>query len=189
MKRCVWAVLTLVLLAGCAHLEVPRQDIYPFRAEFTARGNVRGTDLDVQGAILLTSPESGIIQTYGPGGVATGTIDITPGGFVLRDMWGRVTDTRDLPLRGIVGLIAGDVPRGSYLYRVRTGDGMRVVYPWGSLHVDEAVLPRELHIEGERALDVGFTASGGTVNLEVRHGADTMWSSLLVRQGGRWISP
>lgn len=188
MKRCVWVALSLFLFAGCAHLEVPRQEIYPFRAEFTARGKVQDTDLNMHGAILLTSAESGTIQTYGPGGVATGTIDITADGLVIRDMWGREKDAVELPLHGIIGLVAGDIPHGAYLYKVRTEGGMKVVYPWGLLYIDEAVLPREIHVSGEKSLDVGFTPSGRNIALEVSYGEDTLWISLLVSQGGRWIS-
>jgi len=188
MKRCVWVALSLFLLAGCAHLEVPRQEIYPFRAEFTASGKVQGEDLALRGAVLLTSPESGVIQTYGPGGVAAGTIDISDSRLLVRDMWGRPGRVVELPLRGIVGLAAGDMPRSAYLYRARTEGGTKVVYPWGLLFVDEAVLPRRLHVPGDKDLDVEFTPSGRNVTLHVQYGVDHLWISFLVSQGGRWIS-
>ena len=188
MKRCVWVALSLFLFAGCAHLEVPRQGIYPFRAEFTASGNVQGSDLAMSGAILLTSPENGVIQVYGPGGMAAGTIDITAQRLVMKDIWGRAGDAVELPLSGIFGLVAGDMPPSAYLYKARTDGGMKVVYPWGQLYLDEAVLPREIHVSGEKTLSVEFTPSGRNITLHVSYGMDTLWISFLVSQGGRWIS-
>lgn len=188
MKTCIGVALYVMLVAGCAHLEVDREDIYPFRAEFTARGTVRGSELNLSGAILLTSTESGTIQTYGPGGMATGAIDITAEGLVIRDMWGRETGTVDLPLSGIVGLVAGDIPRGAYVYKEKTVNGVKVVYPWGSLYIDEAVLPREIHVSGDRPLEVGFAPLDRKVELTVTYGEDVLWITLLVSQGGRWIS-
>lgn len=188
MKSFVWVTLCLVLLVGCAHLEGPGGEIYPFRAEFTARGTVQSSELSLQGAILLTSAETGIIQTYGPGGLATGTIDIAPGRLVIKDMWGRSTDTVELPLHGIIGLMAGDLPHSAYLYKMKAEGGMKVVYPWGSLFIDEEVLPREVHVSGEKPLDVVMTPSGRSIDLVVNYGPDTLWISLLVIQGGGWIS-
>jgi hypothetical protein len=188
MKRSVWVVLSMVLLSGCAHLEVPRGGLYPFRAEFAAHGKVRGADLSVNGAIVLASAAEGTIQVYGPGGMATGTIDITPEGLVARDMWGRVTDVIDVPLQGIVGLVAGDVPPQAYLYRCRIEGGTKVVYHWGSLCIDDAFLPSEVHVPGEKDLHIDFKPSGGRIGLEVHYGPDTLWISLDVIQGGRWIS-
>lgn len=189
MRHFVLVALSLVLLTGCAHLEVPSQEAYPFRAEFTAHGTVKGAGLNMQGAILLTSAESGVIQTYGPGGVATGSIGITADSLVVRDLWGRETDAMDLPLRGVIGLVAGDLPRGAYLYKISTGCGLKVVYHWGSISTTDDLLPRGLHVSGDKELDVDFIPKGRDIDLVVRYGSDTVWISLLVSQGGRWFSP
>ena len=60
--------------------------------------------------------------------------------------------------------------------------------PGDVLFVDEAVLPRRLHVPGDKDLDVEFTPSGRNVTLHVQYGVDHLWISFLVSQGGRWIS-
>jgi len=80
------------------------------------------------------------------------------------------------------------MPRSTYLYKAMTEGGTKVVYPWGLLFVDEAVLPRRLHVPGDKDLDVEFTPTGRNVTLHVQYGVDHLWISLLVSQGGRWIS-
>lgn len=189
MRNAVWVLLSVVLCSGCAHLEVPRQDLYPFRAEFSARGTVEGEDVSMHGAVILTSAEAGAVQTYGPGGMATGTLEITPDRLIMQDMWGRPAGGFDIPVSGLVGLLAGDVPTQAYLGRERMGDGTRVVYPWGVLCVDEAVLPRELRIPAETPLHVRFEPGAEDLRVEVRRGTDVLWIVFTVIQGGRWTSP
>jgi hypothetical protein len=189
MKHAVWVLVSVVLCAGCAHLEVPRQDLYPFRAEFSAHGTVGGGDVSMQGAIILTSAEAGAVQTYGPGGMATGTLEIAPDRLIMQDMWGRPAGDMDLPVRGLPGLLAGDVPTQAYFARERMGTGSRVVYPWGELCVDEAVMPRELRIPSEPPLHVRFEPGAQELRVEVRRGTDVLRIVFKVIQGGRWSSP
>ncbi|HOS97154.1 MAG TPA: hypothetical protein PLU54_05815 [Deltaproteobacteria bacterium] len=189
MKHAVWVLLGVVLCAGCAHLEVPRQDLYPFRAEFSAHGTVEGGDVSMRGAIILTSADAGAIQTYGPGGMATVTLEITPDRITMQDMWGRPAGSFDLPLSGLAGLVAGDVPTQAYLARERMGTGTRLVYPWGELCVDEALLPRELRIPAEPPLHVRFEPEAEDLHVEVRRGTDVLWIVFRVIRGGRWTDP
>jgi hypothetical protein len=143
----------------------------------------------MHGAILLTSAEAGAVQTYGPGGMATGTVEISPDRLIMQDMWGRPVGGFDLPVSGLPGLLAGDVPTQAYLRRVRMDAGTRVVYPWGELCVDEAVLPRELRIPAEPPLYVRFEPAEQDLRVEVRRGTDVLWIVFTVIQGGRWASP
>lgn len=188
MKPALIVTSCMLLLAGCAHLEVTSQNIYPFRAEFDGAGVLDGSDVRVTGALVLNSQGSGLAQIYGPGGMASYTIDINDANLTLKDMWGKKIDMISLPMRDMVGLLAGDVPRGTYLYREETNDGTRVIYPWGVLCIDTASLPREIHVKKEPPLDVIFKPEGTNVTIEIFHGLDILRLSLLVTQGGRWLS-
>ena len=188
MKPALIVTSCMLMLAGCAHLEVPSQNIYPFRAEFDGEGVFDGSDIRITGALLLKSQGSGLAQIYGPGGTASYTIDIDGANLILKDMWGEKTDVIPLPMRDMVGLFAGDVPRGTYLYREETNEGARVIYPWGVLYIDEASLPREIHVKKEPPLVVIFKPQGRNVAIEVSHGLDILRLSLFVIQGGRWLS-
>lgn len=189
MKRLGIAALCLVILAGCARLEISREGLYPFRAEFLAEGTVRGEKTAVSGALVLHSAESGVIQAYGPGGLGTYAVDILPEALIIRDMWGRQADEVDLPVPGAAGLVAGDMPDQAYLYREETSGGTRLVYPWGILVVDEKVLPREVHVPSGPGLDISFSPQGRDVILDVVHGPDTLQVRFTIIEGGRWAAP
>jgi hypothetical protein len=169
-------------------MEVPEQKIYPFRAEFAAQGNIQGKDMSVNGAIYLTSGKTGIIQTYLPGGMPSNTIDIQEDRLVIKDIWGRELDMINLPVSGVSGLIAGDMPSQRYLYKQKIPGGMNVVYPWGVLRVNDATLPAELHVPSAVALDLFFKPAGKNVTMEVNYGSDAMTILFTVKQGGRWAS-
>jgi hypothetical protein len=188
MKPVVIVTSCMLLLAGCAHLEVLSQNIYPFCAEFDGAGMIDGSDVRIAGALLLNSPGSGIVQVYGPGGMASYTIDINGTSLILKDMWGKKTDTISLPMSDMVGLLAGDVPRGAYLYKEKTTEGMKVIYPWGVLGIDAGTLPIEVHVKSDPPLDLIFNPKGKIVMLEVSHGLDILRLTLIVKQGGRWLS-
>lgn len=188
MKLSAHILACMVLLAGCAQMEVPAQMIYPFRAEFVAQGNIQGKDMNVNGAIYLTSSNTGIIQTYLPGGMPSNTIDIHEDRLVIKDIWGREMDMIKLPVSGVSGLIAGDMPSQRYLYKQKIPGGMKVVYTWGVLRVNEATLPTELHVPSAMALDLFFKPAGKNVTMEVNYGTDVVTILFLVKQGGRWAS-
>ena len=188
MKLSAHILACMVLLAGCAQMEVPAQMIYPFRAEFVAQGNIQGKNINVNGAIYLTSGKTGIIQTYLPGGMPSNTIDIQEDRLVIKDIWGRELDMINLPVSGVSGLIAGDMPSQRYLYKQKIPGGMNVVYPWGVLRVNDATLPAELHVPSAVALDLFFKPAGKNVTMEVNYGSDAMTILFTVKQGGRWAS-
>lgn len=188
MKRSVWVGLYLVLAAGCAHLEVPRDGVYPFRARFEASGVVGGTGVDIQGALVLTSARTGTVQVYGPGGLPVGTVIIRNADLTFTDMWGRKTGEATMPLPDIAGIVAGDLPEGPYLLRTTADGHARVFYAWGWLGVDEARMPRELHAWGTSGLDVTVDTSTADVRLEVKYGDDTLTILLEEIEGGRWAT-
>jgi hypothetical protein len=188
MKISVHILACMILLAGCAHMEVPAQKVYPFRAEFVAQGNIQGKDMRVSGAIYLTSGKTGIIQTYLPGGMPSNTIDIQEDKLVIKDIWGREMVMIKLPVSGVSGLIAGDMPSQMYLYKQKIPGGMKVVYTWGVLMVNDATLPTEVHVPSAVALDLFFKPAGKNVTMEVNYGRDVISILFMVKQGGRWAS-
>jgi len=188
MKLSVYICAYIILLAGCAYMEVPVQNVYPFRAEFVAQGNIQGKDMSVSGAIYLTSSKTGIIQTYLPGGMPSNTIDIQEDKLIIKDIWGREMDMIKLPVSGVSGLIAGDMPSQRYLYKQKIPGGMKVVYTWGVLMVNEATLPTEVHVPSAVALDLFFKPAGNNVTMEVSYGTDAITILFRVKQGGRWAS-
>jgi hypothetical protein len=188
MKLSVYIFAYMILLAGCAHMEVPVQNVYPFRAEFVAQGNIQGKDMSVSGAIYLTSSKTGIIQTYLPGGMPSNTIDIQEDKLIIKDIWGREMDMIKLPVSGVSGLIAGDMPSQRYLYKQKIPGGMKVVYTWGVLRVNDATLPTEVHVSSAVALDLFFKTAGNNVTMEVSYGTDAITILFMVKQGGRWAS-
>jgi hypothetical protein len=187
MKR-VFLFLCMLWLSGCAHLEIPAGNTYPFRAEFQGSGMINGMELNVSGALYLSSMRTGTIEVYGPGGLAAYVMDVQGDTLVLKDMWGNKLDEISLPLSDMAGMIAGDVPRGAYLYREKTPEGMKVTYHWGGLQVDGKTLPREVHINSDPPVEARFNPAGKEVNVRVNHGRDSIIIQLLVRQGGRWLS-
>ncbi len=187
MKRVL--ILSLILvLSGCAHLEIPTVDTYPFRAEFQGKGVINGMDLYVAGAMYLSSMKSGAVEIYGPGGLAVYLIDVQGDRLILKDMWGNKIDVISLPVSDMAGLFAGDVPRGAYFCREKTPEGTRVTYHWGRLSVDDRTLPLEVQTNSDPPIEVKFAPEGKDIQLTVRHGKDSIVLKLLVRQGGRWLS-
>jgi len=188
MKHVAIFCSCIVLLAGCAHLEVPTKVVYPFRAEFVAQGNIQGRDTTVNGAIYLSSGETGTIQTYLPNGMASNSIDIQADKLVIKDMWGRQLDTITLPVSGVAGMVAGDMPSQKYLYKQKIPGGSKIIYTWGTLCINDAVLPTKIHVQGKAALDIFFKPAGRNVTMEVIYGTDAVKILFMVKQGGRWVS-
>jgi hypothetical protein len=188
MKYSIFILVYMMLIAGCAHMEVPEQKVvYPFRAEFVAQGNIQGKNMHVSGAIYLSSNNSGIVQTYLPGGMPSNTIDIQQDKIVIKDIWGKELDMIKLPISGLSGLIAGDMPSQRYLYKQKIPGGEKVVYTWGVLRVNNATLPTEVHATTV-ALDLFFKPAGKNVTMEVNYGKDVISILFMVKQGGRWAS-
>lgn len=179
-------LVCMLFFAGCAHMEVPTGNVYPFRAEFNARGSMLGKSLSSKGAIYLSSCDAGVVQTYLNAVMPTHSIDIKADSLIIRDMWGKELDSLELPLSGLAGLVAGDMPAQRYLYKQAIKDGTRIVYTWGVLHVDSATLPREVHIPGSVPLDLFFKPAGKNVTMEVNYGKDAITVQFNIIEGGRW---
>jgi len=178
--------LCLAVFAGCAHLETPREGVYPFQALFRASGRLAGNDVDLEGALVLLSASSGTVHVYGPMGLAAGSAGIEGGILVFRDMWGRTTGTVELPLSDAAGIVAGDVPGGVYLLKVPCGRYTKVLSTWGWVCVDEAVLPRKVHTFGEPGLDLDISVAPGAVGFDARLGGDRLEITVTPLEGGRW---
>jgi len=189
MRYALCLITCMLIVSGCAHLEVPTEGAYPYRAEFVARGGIKGRSMDTAGAVYLTSSGTGVIQTYLGGGMPSHSIEILSDKLIIRDMWGREMDALELPVKGVAGLIAGDVPSQRYLYSCSIPGGTKVVYLWGTLHVDSSTLPMEVHVSGSVPLDLFFKPAGKNVTMEVRYGGDAVTVMLKILQGGRWTTP
>ena len=108
MRRIV-CFLMLTLVTGCASLSVLAPDQYPFRAEFSAVAVIAGQDLQISGALFITSDTRGVAQIYGPGGFTAFTLNMEDGVLTILDTWGRQLQHYSIPLEGIV-IYKGHLP-------------------------------------------------------------------------------
>lgn len=143
--------------------------------------------MNFDGALAITSSEHGFAQIFGPGGLAAYSVSVARGEVKLYDMWGRVIREQSVPLDQLLGLIAGVPPGMRYLWRSSLDGGATVTYTWGTLTADENLLPLELHIKGDPALDVQFIRDENTITLLMNLGSDRLRLTLDVIAGGRWI--
>lgn len=185
--RFLFSALIVVFIAGCASLAVAPDGQYPFRAEFVASGVVNGKNIRVDGALCVTSDTAGAAQIYGPGGLTAYTLTMQDGLLSVFDTWGRPISQYDIPLKDIVGVIAGTPPRGPYLYKRKLGDVLKVTYTWGNVWLGENMLPREVHLRGDPRLDAVFYGQGNIVTLLITYGSDTLDLAISVKEGGRWL--
>ena len=186
MRRIV-CFLMLTVVTGCASLSVLAPDQYPFRAEFSAVAVIAGQDLQISGALFITSDTRGVAQIYGPGGFTAFTLNMEDGVLTILDTWGRQLQHYSIPLEGIVGLIAGTPPGGRYLFKRKSGDSLKVTYSWGTLFLGKDMLPREIHVRGNPVLDVFLDSDGNILTLLIIYGSDTLHLSINVKEGGRWF--
>ncbi|MGC9324619.1 MAG: hypothetical protein ACP5G0_07710 [Desulfomonilia bacterium] len=178
--------MLITLIAGCAHLDLPQDDVYPFRALFDATGVIDGKEIIINGALLITTRTTGIAQIYGPGGIALYSAEIIDGTLVISDTFSRVIHSYSVPVEDIVGVFAGDVPRGVYLTR-KQGDSHDIItYPWGTLYIDEKLRPRQVHVKTKPSLDCYLTPGWRDPELLIIRGSDTVLLSLSILEGGRW---
>lgn len=186
MRRLAVLGLYVMLVAGCAHMEAPREGVYPFQARFRASGTIGGEDLDVEGALRLSSPRQGWLQVYGPMGLVALSAEIDGDRVVFKDTWGRATGSLELPLPDFAGVVAGDLPAGIVLWRNSCGGDTRLVTFWGWVCVDGEHLPSRLHTRGDPGLDMEISPRGGDVGVDVRLGENRMNVTLTPMEGGRW---
>jgi len=185
MKRIL--IVILVFIAGCATLTVPEQEGYPFRAEFNLEGMMGGKEISFNGAILITSATHGIIEVYGPGGLALYVIKIHDGTIDILDTWGRTLNTYTIPCKDLLGIIAGFPPHGRCIFRKARGDSIKVRYFWGKLTLDKDMLPISLLLkQDEYPVEVMFNPAGKMIRLMVSHHYDRFDVELFGKEGGRW---
>ncbi|MCD6570840.1 MAG: hypothetical protein J7L53_09085 [Deltaproteobacteria bacterium] len=185
MKRTL--VVILLLTVGCATINIPIQGEYPFRAEFSLKGMVDGHSVCFSGAILIVSATDGIVEVYGPSGLAVYAINIHDGSINILDTWGRILDKYTIPCKDALGIMAGFPPGGSYLSKKRHGNTIKIRYIWGSLILDKDMLPKSLHLKlDRRPIDVVFNPTGKMIKLMILSGYDRLDIELFGREGGRW---
>lgn len=187
MRRYIIGLLMLMLLmAGCAGIQVPTEGVFPCRMRFEGRIETKGQEIPVAGAAALSSTSTGLAQLYGPLGLAAFTAHMQDGQIQIMDMWGRTLKTYSVPLKESIGLMAGIPPRGPYLYRQRLDDGTRFVYVWGEVVLDHAGLPRELRVNSGEGLHGYFRPEGEGIRLLMNRGSDKLDLQIRIIEGGRW---
>jgi len=179
--------MTCYCFIGCAGLSVPGSDQYPFRAGFEAIAVMSGETHRAEGAMFITSSTSGIAEIYSPSGLSAVTLDLQDGVLRVLDTWGREKNRYTIPLEDIAGLVAGTPPSGSYLFRKRYRESLKVTYTWGYLLVDKDLLPKEIHMRTEPSLDAVFALDGDILTLLIVYGSDTLHLLIDIKEGGRWL--
>lgn len=189
MPRTVVAALVLsaLVLSGCAHVQVPLEGAFPFRAEFEGEAFIAGQSQTLSGAACINSASAGLAQLYGPGGLALYTIALEDGAIKVMDLWGSLLHTTTLPIKDGLGLLAGVPPAGAYLYQRTTAEGQRIVYAWGEVLLDTDLRPREMHVRRGGALDLYFRPEAQGIRLLIHRGSDTLSLQIRTVQGGRWM--
>jgi hypothetical protein len=178
----------LLLTAGCASLKVPTEGSYPFRARFDGTALVKGEEVSFQGALSVVSRDKASAQIYGPLGLVLFTMDIDGGRARLYNVWGRMVNEYDFPYDEFVGIVAGIPPDTPYLWMRSTGEGASVKYLWGSILLDGADLPRQVHVQSSPPVDAVFTRDNKIITLMMEHGSDKLKLSMDVIEGGRWLN-
>jgi hypothetical protein len=153
---------------------------------FEGRVETKGLDIPITGAANLNSTSAGLAQIYGPLGLAAFTAQMQDGKMKIMDMWGRTLKTYTIPLKECLGLLAGVPLEGSYLYRRRVGSGLQIVYVWGEVLLDNALLPREMHVKTGEGLNLYFTPLGEGIHLLMDRGSDKLDLQIQILEGGRW---
>lgn len=174
--------LVCIFLAGCAGIDVSGHGVYPFSARFDASVERDGRQTRFSGAVRVLDSDRGMAQVYGPGGLALYTLEMDHRDLLLMDMWGRTVFQESLPVDGVPGLIAGVLPQARPLMRC----SQTCYYPWGSLHFDRSMLPRQVHAGLVHGMDAFFISQPGGIRVLVNRGDTSMEICLQEIQGGRW---
>jgi len=174
------------MVMGCSSLDIHEGDAYPFRAEIQGRAHIKGRELIVTGGLCIESDGMGIVQVYGPAGIGAYTMQISLDRLIISDMWGRLVEDYEIPVN-IISTLAGVPPRGAYLLKRRVGEDIKVTYTWGYIVLDGNLLPEEIHMRTDPAMDIFFRKQGRTIRLMIEHGSDKYDLKVLIQEGGRWL--
>jgi len=175
-----------ILAAGCAGIQVPTEGVFPCRMTFEGRAESKGQEIPIAGAALLSSTGAGLVQIYGPLGLAAYTAHIQDGQVTIMDVWGKTLKTYTVPLRECIGLLAGVPPEGPYLYRRQGENGLQIGYVWGEVLLDQDNLPREMHVNTREGLNLYFMPRGQGIHLLMDRGSDKLDLQIQILEGGRW---
>jgi hypothetical protein len=185
-RYAIGMLLFALLIAGCAGIQVPTQGVFPCRISFEGRAESRGVEIPVAGAAHLTSTSNGLAQIYGPLGLAAFTAHMQDGKIEIMDMWGHPLKTYTVPIKQCIGLLAGVPLEGPYLYRRHVAGGYQIVYVWGEVLLDQAFLPREMHVNTGERLDLYFRPHSRGIHLLMDRGSDKLDLQIKILEGGRW---
>jgi hypothetical protein len=179
-------IVMICFVTGCATLKIEQKNNFPFRAEFVIKGSTRSSWTDLNGAMLITSPEAGISQIYGPGGIAAYTIKLDNGYARLSDTWDREIDSYTVPVKDIAGLLAGIPPSGLRCTKKIENGETEISYFWGDVILDEHLLPVKMNIKGEQKIIAVFSRTTGGIDLMITWGSDNFIINIFTIEGGRW---
>jgi len=179
-------IFMICIMAGCATVNIEQKNVFPFRAGFGIRGTIRNSGIDLNGAMLISSPESGVSQIYGPGGIAIYTLELDSGNARLTDTWNREIDSYKVPVTDIAGLLAGIPPSGLRCTKKNENGETAVKYLWGDVVLDKHLLPVEMNIKGNQNISAVFSRTTRGIDLMITWGSDNFIINIYVIEGGRW---
>jgi len=179
-------IFAVFFMTGCATVNIEQKKVFPFRAEFEIKGNVINSGTGLNGAMLISSPESGISEVYGPGGIAAYILKIDDGNARITDTWGHEIDSCNVPVKDIAGLIAGIPPSGLRCARKNKNGETWLKYLWGDVLLDRHLLPVEVNIKSARKINAVFSKSAGGIDLMITWGSDNFIINISIIEGGRW---
>ena len=179
-------IFAICFMTGCATVNIEQKKIFPFRAEFVIKGNVVNSGNEFNGAMLISSAESGISELYGPGGIAVYILKLDDGNAKLTDTWGREIGSYDVPVKDIAGLLAGIPPSGLRCKKNNEKGEIKLKYLWGDVLLDKHLLPVEVNIKGGQKINAIFSKNAGGIDLMIAWGSDNFIINISVIEGGRW---
>ncbi len=179
-------IFVFCFMTGCATVNIEQKNIFPFRAEFEIKGNTGNLGNNLNGAMLISSPESGISELYGPGGIAFYILKLDDGNARLTDTWGREIDSYKVPIKDIAGLLAGIPPSGLRCKKKNENGETQLKYLWGDVLLDKHLLPVEVNIKGGQKINAIFSKTASGIDLMIAWGSDNFIINISVIEGGRW---
>jgi hypothetical protein len=174
------------IITGCATIKIEQKNVFPFRAKFEIKGNIRNLGTDLNGAMLISSSESGVSQIYGPGGIAVSTLKLENGNARLTDTWDKEISNYKVPVKDIAGLLAGMLPSGLICKKKNENGETALKYLWGDVILDKYLLPIEMNIKGKQRISAVFLRTAVGIDLMITWGTDNFIINVYVIEGGRW---
>ena len=176
----------MIILSGCATLQVPEDKVFPFRASFEGTAVIDGEEHAFQGAMKMVSSTSAFAQVYGPAGITLYSVNASQDLLIVNDMWGKPLKKEALPQDGFLRLLAGLPPDSPYIWKSTEDRGSRLIFHWGTLILDRFLLPLDLDVRTTPAIHAAFLRDGRTITLMMTRGSDKVVLTMQVLEGGRW---